>query len=299
MAVIVLGFLVASWPPPHSHLELDGKSAMELHSQTDDWPVGHAAVVVVGPSGVLDSFGRGNQDSALPWASVTKLITALTVLDACADGTLDLDQPAGPPGSTVAHLLAHAGGLPFECGAPIGAPGARRIYSNYGYELLADTLAQAAGGPFVDELTGRVLQPLAMTGTELAGSPASGAVGPLADLAKLAVELLEPAVLGPEIVGWASTLAFPGLSGILPGFGGQQHNDWGLGCEIRDSKNPHWTSPQNSSETFGHFGQSGSFLWVDPVAHLACASLCDTRFGPWSARLWPRLSTAVLHGFNG
>jgi CubicO group peptidase (beta-lactamase class C family) len=85
---------------------------------------------------------------------------------------------------------------------------------------------------------------------------------------------------------------------VLPGFGRQQDNDWGLGCEIRDHKSPHWTSPDNSERTFGHFGQSGSFLWVDPAADLACVSLADTAFGPWAADVWPRLSTAVLqqHG---
>ena len=98
----------------------------------------------------------------------------------------------------------------------------------------------------------------------------------------------------PEVVRLASTVAFPGLSGVVPGFGKQQHNDWGLGCEIRDHKRPHWTAPENSPGTFGHFGQSGSFLWVDREAELACLSLCDTAFGPWAAQVWPRLASRVL-----
>jgi CubicO group peptidase (beta-lactamase class C family) len=267
---------------------------MDLRSEVRDWPVERVAVAVIGRSGLLDRLEIGGDGGGFEWASVTKLLTALTVLDACADGTVDLAQPAGPAGATVAHLLAHASGLPFDNGAPVAPPGARRMYSNYGYELLAEHLASNAGGPFVDELTGRVLRPLGMTGTTLRGSPASGAAGPLDDLVRLADELLNPVVLGPEIIGQASTLAFPGLTGILPGFGRQTPNDWGLGCEIRSTKDPHWTSPDNSPATFGHFGQSGSFLWVDPVAQLACVSLCDTRFGPWAAAAWPRLATAVL-----
>jgi len=271
---------------------------MDLRTEVRDWPVGRAAVAVIGPDGLLDRYQTDDRADSFQWASVTKLVTALTVLDACADGTIGLDQPVGPPGVTVAHLLAHAAGLPFEAGGPVGAPGARRTYSNLGYELVAEHLQEHAGGPFIDELAGRVLVPLGMSGTVLGGSPASGAAGPLDDLAALATELLIPSILGPEIVGWASTLAFPGLAGVLPGFGRQASNDWGLGCEIRDHKTPHWTSAQNSSATFGHFGQSGSFLWVDPVAGLACVGLCDTRFGPWAADAWPRLATAVLQGYE-
>ena len=55
----------------------------------------------------------------LPWASVSKLATAVAMLVAAEEGIVDLDEPAGPPGSTFRHLLAHASGLPFEPGAPI------------------------------------------------------------------------------------------------------------------------------------------------------------------------------------
>ena len=286
---------------------LDGRPAhdklmgMDLAAEIADWPVGSAAVAVIGPTGVLDRFDSAGPAATYPWASVTKLLTALTVLDAGADGTVELTTPVGPPGVTVAHLLAHAAGLPFEAGDQVptaaGRPGARRMYSNYGYELLAEHLAEQAGGPFTDELAGRVLQPLGLQRTSVAGSPANSAVGPLDDLIRLARELLTPTVLGPEIVGWLSTLAFPGLPGILPGFGRQTTNDWGLGAEIRDHKSPHWTGSANSPATFGHFGQSGSFLWVDPVAGLACVCLGDTRFGPWAAQVWPRLADAVLAAY--
>jgi CubicO group peptidase (beta-lactamase class C family) len=293
-------------------------TGMDLQGELANWPVGTAAVVVVGPEGVRARAAHGDGDGVLPWASITKIVTALTVLDAWADGTVDLDAPCGPAGSTVRHLLAHTSGLPFDGPDPVTTPGRTRIYSNTGYEVLADHLAQQAGGPFADELTGRVLAPLGMTQAQLTGSPAIGMHGPddalarlaakegspaaglrspVDDLARLAAELLRPQVLGPEIVGLASTVAFPGLTGILPGFGRQATNDWGLGCEIRDSKSPHWTSAENSPRTFGHFGQSGSFLWVDPDAQLACVSLCDTPFGPWAAQVWPQLSTRVLAGF--
>ncbi|QNK82274.1 serine hydrolase [Nakamurella sp. PAMC28650] len=267
---------------------------MDLQAEIADWPVGRAAVAVIGPDGVLDQFETGGGSELFEWKSVTKLLTALTVLDACADGTIELTEPAGPPGATVAHLLSHAAGLRTEAGEPVAPPGTRRLYSNYGFEVVAAHLAVQAGGPFADELAGRVLGPLGLHRTVVAGSPASAGVGPLDDLIDLAAEFLTPTVIGPEIIGQASTLVFPGLVGIVPGFGRQTPCDWGLGCEIRGHKSPHWTSPHNSPATFGHFGQSGSFLWVDPDAGLACVSLCDTAFGPWAAKVWPRLSTAVL-----
>lgn len=265
-----------------------------LQEHLSTWPVDSAAVAVVRPSGVLARAHIGDGGGVHAWASVTKILTSLTVLDAWADGTVDLDEPAGPPGSTVRHLLAHTSGLPFDGTEVAAAPGTRRIYSNTGYDVLADHLAERAGGPFVDELQGRVLQPLGMSRTALEGSAAKDAVGPLDDLIALASELLSPILLGPEIVALASTLAFPGLDGILPGFGRQAPNDWGLGCEIRGTKSPHWTSADNSPATFGHFGQSGSFLWVDPVAKLACVGLADRLFGPWAAQVWPELSSDVL-----
>ena len=55
---------------------------------------------------------------------------------------VDLDEPAGPPGATVRHLLAHASGLPFEGAAPIARPGTRRIYSNEAFRVLAERLSR-------------------------------------------------------------------------------------------------------------------------------------------------------------
>jgi CubicO group peptidase (beta-lactamase class C family) len=95
----------------------------------------------------------------------------------------------------------------------------------------------------------------------------------------------------------ATSVQFPGLSGVLPGFGVQRPNDWGLGFEIRDGKAPHWTGAVNSAVTYGHFGQSGTFIWVDPVADLALVVLTDRDFDGWAKVLWPALSDEVLKEF--
>lgn len=260
-----------------------------------EWPVGSAAVVVVTPAGVVEAL---NDTVVHPWASVTKLVAALTFLDAVGEGELDLDEPAGPAGSTVRHLLAHTSGLPFEADGPGAAVGARRLYSNVGFDVLAALLTSRTGESFGEAARTRILEPLEMTGSSIDGSAAKDGRGPAADLAILAGEMLQPRILDPETVRLGSTLAFPGLAGILPGFGRQSPNDWGLGFEIRDHKLPHWTGTRNSPATFGHFGQSGSFLWVDPVASVACVSLSDRAFGPWAAQAWPVLSDAVLEAYG-
>ena len=263
--------------------------------QVADWPVDTAAVAVVRADQVLASHGS---ESPLPWASVTKLITALTVLDAVERDLVALDEPAGPPGSTVAHLLAHASGLAPDEDRVLARPGRRRIYSNRGFEVLANLVTERAGTHFPEVLQDRVCRPLGMTATRLEGSPAHGAVGPLSDLATLGRELLAPTLLPTDVMYGATTPAFAGLSGILPGFGRQDPNDWGLGFEIRDDKHPHWTGSRNSPETFGHFGQAGGFLWVDPTAGLACACLTDRPFGDWAARVWPPLSDGVVAAYT-
>jgi CubicO group peptidase (beta-lactamase class C family) len=262
--------------------------------QVEQWPCEHVAVAVVGAA----DASAGETDRRFPWASVTKLATAVAMLVAAEEGIVDLDEPAGPPGSTFRHLLAHASGLPFEPGAPSGRPGQRRVYSNVGFEVLADHVAARAEMSFAEYLARGVLQPLGMQ-AELRGSPASGLFGTLDDLLLLARELQRPTLVAEETLAEATTVQFPGLSGVLPDLGRMDPNDWGLGFELRDQKSPHWTGSRNSPRTFGHFGGSGTFLWIDPDADVALGCLTDLEFGDWAKEAWPRLSDAVLAELAG
>jgi CubicO group peptidase (beta-lactamase class C family) len=269
------------------------------------WPVDVAAVGIapVNPSagrdggparGTVGPLGR-----VFPWASVTKPATALAVLIAVEEGSVSLDDPAGPPGSTVRHLLAHASGLGLEPGPPLAAPGSRRIYSNAGYLVLADLVAERSGLSFDDYLRAGVLDPLGMAGTMLGpdapgGAAAAGLAGPLEDLLTLGLELATPTLISEGSNREATSVQFGELGGVLPGYGHFDPCDWGLGVEIRGDKQPHWTGTANSPQTFGHFGRSGSFLWIDPGPGLICAGLSDRPFGPWATRSWPVLADAVL-----
>jgi CubicO group peptidase (beta-lactamase class C family) len=263
----------------------------------DAWPVGAAAVGVAAADGVLAR--RGEADRVFPLASVTKLLTASAVLVASEEGIVELDEPAGPPGSTLRHLLAHASGLPLDGDRPISPPGARRIYSNTGIELAAGLVAERAEMPFVEYLAGAVLDPVGMSSTTLSGSPAHAASASVEDLLAFGRELLAPRFVAAETLDEAVSVAFPGLAGVLPGYGRRETNDWGLGFELRDAKDPHWTGTRNSPGTFGHFGRAGTFLWVDRQAGLACAVLTDTEFGDWAKEAWPALSDSVLEQFGG
>ncbi|AUG77072.1 serine hydrolase [Kitasatospora sp. MMS16-BH015] len=265
----------------------------------EDWPVPNAATAVVRGADGAVLGAHGPQDQLFPLASVTKLLTSYAVLVAVEEGVFELDDPAGPEGSTVRHLLAHTSGLAFDEQKAMAAPGTRRLYSNAGFEVLSEALAKASGIAFADYAAEAVFAPLGMTATLINTahrSPAgAGGLSTVTDLAKFAAELQAPRLLDPSTVTRATReIAYPGLSGVLPGFGHRRPNDWGLGFEIRSDKSPHWTGTTSSPATFGHFGQSGTFLWVDPAAGLACIALTDRDFGPWAAEAWPAFTDAVL-----
>jgi CubicO group peptidase (beta-lactamase class C family) len=270
-------------------------SANEALSAIDAWPVGNAAAAVIGPSGVLASYG----DTARPFylASVTKPLVARAVQVAVEEGAVELDTPAGPPGATVRHLLAHASGLSADSDRVLAKPGTRRVYSNHGFAVLAEAVQDASGIEFGRYLAEAVFEPLGMSVSRLDGGAAAagyGATSTVADLAAFAGDLLAPVTVSPQLHAEAVTVQFPGLNGVLPGYGPQRPNDWGLGFEIRDGKSPHWTGASNSARTYGHFGQSGTLIWADPAIERVLVVLTDRDFGDWVTPRWTELADAVV-----
>jgi CubicO group peptidase (beta-lactamase class C family) len=264
-------------------------------SQIATWDVPNAAAAIFGPSGATDGYGDINRPFAL--ASITKLFTGYATLLAIEEGVIHLHSPAGPPGATVHHLLAHASGYGFQSNSrTLATPGQRRIYSNQGMEVLAEAVGAAVGMPFVDYVRQGVLEPLGMTQSSFRGSAAFGMSSTVADLGRFVAEVMDPRLLAPTTVADALTVHFPGLNGVLPGFGPQRPMDWGLGFEIKGTKHPHWSGTLTSGQTFGHFGGAGTFMWVDPTRSLACVCLTDRRFGPWAPPLWSALSDSIVKG---
>ena len=267
---------------------------MSALTQIHDWPVGQVAAAALLPDGTILTEGPTSQVFDL--ASVTKPLVSVACLIAVEDGSVELDDPCGPPGSTVRHLLAHASGLDTDTDTVLAEPGTRRIYSNSGFEQLRHALEEATGIPLDIYVSEAVLDPLAMGSTKLARQAHTGATGTVDDLARFALELMNPTpmLLAPSTATELVSVAFPGLDGVLPGFGVQRPNDWGLGVEVRGDKHPHWSPANASTATFGHFGRSGSLLWIDPTVPVALAVLCDRPFDSWAPPLWRELGAAVL-----
>jgi CubicO group peptidase (beta-lactamase class C family) len=261
-------------------------------SQIDAWDVPFAAAGTTGATSTIAT--RGDTRRPVRLASVSKPVTALATLVAAEEGVVDLDEPAGPPGSTVRHLLAHASGLPFEGTTSIAPPGRRRIYSNEGFALLGEHVSAAAEMPFADYARAAVCEPLAID-LDPRGHPGAGMYASVDDLLAVARELLAPRLVAAETQAEMVAVQFPGLDGVLPEFGRFSPLDWGLGVELKGSKAPHWSGALTSAETFGHFGGAGTFLWVDPQLRHACVVLTTRPFGEWAKVAWPRFSDAVVH----
>ena len=263
-----------------------------------DFPFPTALVVTGAPApdgGAL--YESGDVDEIFPFASVTKPIVAWSALVAVDRGLLDLDAPAGAPapdGATIGHLLSHSSGIAADSDERLASPGTRRIYSNRGIEILGQWLQEATGTPLETWVETTVLEPLGMASVLIPGSPAHSGEGSARDLSLFARELASPRLVSPALAERACAPVLPELDGVLPGYGRQVPNPFGLGVEVRGAKSPHWTGKGNSPQTFGHFGQSGSFMWVDPVAERQAVFLGAEPFGQIHRKTWPALGDQIL-----
>lgn len=261
-----------------------------------DWPVENPNVAVFKPTGIVAIAGDPNRVMRI--ASVSKLLVAYAGLVAWEEGSLALEDPAGPPGSTVKHLLSHASGLSFDDRRTLVVPGKRRIYSNTGIEVFAEFLAQRTELDFGRYLEEAVCQPLQLAFTELNGSAAHGVHSTVADLARFGQEILQPQLIDSSTLQVALSPHFPELCGVLPGLGSYRPNPWGLGFEIKGDKSPHWTGTLTSPATVGHFGGTGTFFWIDPAHQLGAVGLANRDFDQWAMQAWPEFSDQVIRTYG-
>lgn len=242
-------------------------------------------------------ISTGESHREFPLASVTKLLTTWATLVAVDRGMLSLDAPIRIPNAsalvTLRQLLAHAAGVPREAGGPVRTPGAIRQYSNYGMEIAAGQVEEATGVSFGEWLGDRVVAPLGMSGTLLRGSPAWGGYSTISDLQRFGREVLRPTLVSAELSAEAFRPQFPELAGRVPGYHTFTPCPWGLGFEIRGAKD-HWLAPPMSEATCGHFGVSGSYLWVDHARGVGAAFLGEEPFGQWHQENWGRLNGAII-----
>jgi beta-lactamase class C len=309
-----------------------------------------------------DAAGRPlTGDDLFAVASVTKLATALAVLRLVERGALGLDDPlarhlpsaaAARPGVTTRRLLAHTAGLPHDLDpalapyrpglswaglraaclvtAPAEPPGARVVYSNVGYGLLAAVVERRHGRPFPEALHELVLGPLGVEAylgvpdpprptarvaasghddpaTEPYNSPfwrslalpwgglITTAAGALALVRAYRSGLLAPATAAEAVADHSG-----GLSGGLIGTLEWSPCPWGLGPELRGAKGPrHWAPPTAAPGSWGHAGASGCVAWCDPTADLAwfLAGTRTARSG-WLLAAGPRVGAALLEAYR-
>jgi len=268
----------------------------DIATLVEAWPVPTVAAAVTSPTATVAV--AGDSDWVVPVASISKLLAGYVAMVAVEEGTIALDGAAGRPGATFRHLLSHAAGYGFDGTAPVAAVGVRRIYSNTGIEVAADELARRAGMPYRQYLADGVLRPLGMGGTVLSGSPAHGVASNVGDLARFARELMRPTLISAGTRDEMVSVQFPQLAGVVPGVGRFDPNPWGLGPEIKGGKTGHWMGAATSDRTYGHFGGTGTFLWVDPGTDLAVVALTNRQFGPWALRWWPLFCDQVVTSFT-
>ena len=271
------------------------------------------------PNVSMEVVGDGNKVFYL--ASISKMITSLGILVAYEEGLFDLDTQLSPMDTPLiaCDLLSHSSGLPFDVDgyvskshlrglrrgdllfdrSLVSAPRTKRIYSNLGFELMCTLIEDESDMPLIQYLREAIFIPLGASGVSLSearfegSGPTGGAArlrGSVDDLVKLVVELFHPSLIQEETLKVARTPLYPELQGLLPGFGRFERNTFGLGFEVHGTKSPHWMSDATSWETFGHFGASGVFAWLDPISARGLIFLGERDFSADHRRLWPILS---------
>nr|WP_075728614.1 serine hydrolase domain-containing protein [Corynebacterium aquilae] len=277
------------------HATEGADSITDVLERIDQWPSEHAAAAaIVGER----TFTHGDAERIFALASVTKPLVAYAVMIAVEEGALELDDAVGPGGARVEQLLAHLGGVGFGSRELEKQPGQRRIYSSAGFEILAETIENATGFSFPDYFDEAVCKPLNMRSTTLTGSAGHGAQASLNDLVSFAREVIHPTLIHPSTRDAMLSIVDADAIGVVPGYGMYRPCPWGLGFEIKGTKNPHWTGTSMPAHTAGHFGQAGTFLWVDVPGDRAGIALTDKPFGPWAKPLWAPFNDALYQAMK-
>jgi CubicO group peptidase (beta-lactamase class C family) len=173
-------------------MEIDRTPALSIGFMKDDfvWTKGFGYAD-------LENKTPATENSTYRLASVTKTMTAVTILQLVEKGKIDLDAevqnyvpyfPRKPWPVTVRQLLGHLGGIShykdydaeghikvpkdareaiaiFENFELVAEPGTRFNYSSYGYNLLGAIIEGAAKQPYGDYMCENIWGPLGMDNT--------------------------------------------------------------------------------------------------------------------------------------
>ena len=181
---------------------------------------------------------RAARRTSSRWASVTKLLTGLRRArrGRGGDGRPRRAGRAGRARRCGTCSRTHPGWGP-DGRPPDGPPGARRIYSERRHRAGGRARGRSeAEMPFADYLPTAVLEPLGLRGlaAQLAGVGATAARS--TTRSRSPASCWHRRCVAAETLAEATKVQFPGLDGVLPGWGRMEPNDWGLAFELRDAQ---------------------------------------------------------------
>lgn len=303
-------------------------TAAAVMAAIDDGHFGCDDVVI----DLLPEFNAADDLTAIP--ALEHLRPLITVRHLLAH-TSGLPESAGSReevyggGRSLDHLTDAMCGLPLQ-----SAPNEVLRYSNVGYAVLARLTERHTGREFWEQVATSVLRPMDLSGIVARPSPAESLlIASVRDAANpdTPVESYNSAYWRDLAIPWGGYFGTPrALASFAAAFlpsqrtasplstssvtamttdqaggipGGVESGkiawpvaSWGLGWEIKGSKERHWTGTLTSPETFCHFGQAGTLLWADPSRDLALAVFANravTRAWTFFLSNWIRLSDAV------
>jgi CubicO group peptidase (beta-lactamase class C family) len=220
------------------------------------------------------------------------------------------------------------------CRLPLlNEPGEEVRYSNAGFGVLGRLIERVSGSGVWQTVDERVLAPLDLrnvaarpgpalaerialvtdvnyAGTEIEpynghywrdlGIPWGGLYGSARDLARFAGAFLDngPALLSRASVRMMTSDQARGVPGGVEAMKVRWPVAyWGLGWEVKGTKQRHWTGELTSPRTFCHFGAAGTLLWADPDRQFALAVFGNRttyHLWPFVPARWARLSNALI-----
>jgi D-alanyl-D-alanine carboxypeptidase len=207
--MLTSGCAASAATPTDLPLETRIPNRVEAWAERADVPATLAVVEREGADTITVAHGRADESQPLTprtqfrIASITKLFVATLVMDLVENGELDLDMAVdelvdlpSAPRVSVRQLLAHTSGIPdygspeffqtlvdepdrhWEAAdvlatvsdvRPSFAPGTEHEYSNTNYVVLGELVEAVTGRPWHEELRTRILEPLHLEDTYVAG----------------------------------------------------------------------------------------------------------------------------------
>lgn len=215
----------------------------------------------------------------------------------------------------------------------VSAPGERLRYSNLGPAIAARAIEEITGTNIHELIQHLVLDPMGLDGIVLTpgeeyderiahvqdpsneGTPAEsynsrywrdmgitwgGYFGSPNDVLRFATSFLpgRETVLSPDSIRAMITDQVDGAPGGVESMGAiWDPGFWGAGWEVKGTKRKHWTGTKSSPDTYCHWGQAGTLVWVDPTRELGVAvfgSRTVRTLWPFRPPRWSELNDAIV-----